>query len=126
MGKLLWIGLGGVLGAISRYLLSSYVQEASKSFNFPYGTLAVNVLGCAAIGVLSYLFEVKGAFSPELRVFLTTGILGAFTTFSSFSLETIALLRAQQFGLALANLAANNGLGLAAVWLGRSLAGLLG
>jgi CrcB protein len=122
MGKIVWIGVGGVVGAISRYLLGSYIQEVSKSAAFPFGTLAVNVLGCAAIGVLSYLFEVKGAFSPEARAFLTTGLLGAFTTFSSFSLETIALVRAQQFWLALANLAANNGLGLAAVWLGRSLA----
>ena len=121
MGKIVLIGLGGLVGAVLRYVIGAQAQEISKSVTFPYGTLFVNVLGCLVIGLLSYLVESRGALTANARILLMTGLLGAFTTFSSFSLETVNLLFARQFFPAMANLAANNMLGLAAVWAGRIL-----
>ena len=113
MGKIALIGLGGLVGAVLRYLIGAQVQEISKSVTFPYGTLFVNVLGCLILGLLSYLVESRGALTANARVLLMSGLLGAFTTFSSFSLETVNLFFARQFFQAMAN--------LAAVWAGRIL-----
>jgi CrcB protein len=121
LGRIALIGLGGLIGAILRYLIGAQIQEFSKSISFPYGTLAVNVLGCLLIGLLTYLTEYRGALSADTRAMLMSGLLGAFTTFSSFSLETINLLSAGEYLAAGGNLAANNGFGLLAVWVGRSL-----
>jgi CrcB protein len=122
MLNLLLVGLGGALGSMARYLLSSWAQNASKSLDFPYGTLTVNLLGCLAIGGLAQLAEARGIFTPEQRAFVFVGILGGFTTFSSFGNETLNLARASQTWNALANVGANVLFGLAAVWLGRLLA----
>lgn len=119
LGKIFLIGLGGLVGAILRYIIGAQAQDFSKSVTFPFGTLVVNVLGCLAIGFLSYLVETRGALTANTRILLMTGLLGAFTTFSSFSLETLNMLFARQYLPAFANLAANNLLGLAAVWVGR-------
>ena len=121
MANIFLIGIGGFIGAILRYTIGAQSQQLFKSVTFPFGTLVVNVLGCLAIGVLSYLVDTRGALSPGQRVMLMSGLLGAFTTFSSFSLETLNLMIAGQLSAALGNLAANNLLGLAAVWLGRAL-----
>ena len=121
MGRLVLISLGGLIGALMRYLIGAQVQEISKSVSFPFGTLAVNIIGCLLLGMLSYLSEFRGALSADLRAMLMSGLLGAFTTFSSFSLETINLVSAGQYLAAGGNIAANNGLGLLAVWLGRNL-----
>ena len=87
------VALGGAAGSIFRYLLSTWTQTLSKSIDFPYGTLAVNLLGCFVIGFLSQLAEERGALSSESRTFVFIGILGGFTTFSSFGNETINLFR---------------------------------
>ena len=88
----LLVFLGGGIGATARYGLQGVVYRVAGTA-FPYGTLAVNVLGSLLIGFLMALFEERFIVNPSLRLFLTIGILGGFTTFSSFSYETIAMLR---------------------------------
>lgn len=121
MQNLFIIGVGGFFGATLRYLLSGYVQGMSGSIEFPYGTLAVNVLGSFLIGLLTQLVETQGVFEPETRAFVFMGLLGALTTFSTFSIETTNLLMDGENLLAALNVGANLGLCLLAVWLGRVL-----
>ena len=125
MTNLLLVGLGGFIGSILRYLLSGYVQGSSRSVDFPFGTLAVNLIGCFVIGFLAQLAEGRGLFTSQARSFIFVGILGGFTTFSSFGNETINLARDSQFVNALANISANVILGLFAVWLGRTVSYLV-
>jgi CrcB protein len=115
------VGLGGFLGATGRYLVSGYVQGVSDSIDFPYGTLVVNLLGCFLIGLLAQLADTRGFFGPEFRSLVLIGILGALTTFSTFSIETLNLLSDGENVLAGLNVGANLGLCLLAVWLGRVL-----
>ena len=122
MGKLLLAGIGGFIGSTLRYAATGYVQQLSRSINFPYGTLAVNLIGCFIIGFLSQLVESRGIFTAESRTFVFIGILGGFTTFSAFGNETMNLWRDGQNTLALANVAAHLVLGLGSVWIGRALA----
>ncbi len=119
------IGTGGFIGSIFRYLLSGWVQQLSKSIQFPFGTLAVNIVGCALIGLLSHLADQRGVVSGETRAFLMVGILGGFTTFSAFGNETMNLLRDGELWLAGGNIVGHTVLGLAAVWVGYSTAYLL-
>ena len=125
MDKYLFVGTGGFVGAVLRYWLSSTVQQLSNSALFPVGTLVVNVLGCLVIGFLSELAEEHGLFTAEARAFVFIGILGGFTTFSTFSNETMNLLRNGQNTLAFGNAAGHLILGLGAVWAGRTLAYLI-
>ena len=125
MDKILLVGLGGALGSVLRYLVSGFVQNASNSISFPFGTLAVNVIGCFVIGVLSYLADVRGVLTPEMRALLVVGVLGGFTTFSSFGNETMALVRDGEMGYAFANVAASLIFGFGAVYLGRTLSSLV-
>ncbi len=113
MERLLYIAFGGAIGAVSRYLVSGWAQGLSSGV-FPWGTLAVNAIGSFLIGALSALFE-RQMVSQNLRLFLMIGTLGGFTTFSSFSQETINLFRDNQAPLALFNILLNNvvGIGLA-------------
>ena len=122
MGKVLLVGVGGFIGSILRYVLSGLVQQWTRSADFPYGTLAVNLTGCLIIGLLSQLAETRGIFTAEARVFVFIGLSGGFTTFSSFGNETMNLWRDGESFFALANLAAHLTFGLGAVWLGRVLA----
>jgi len=122
MSKLLVIGLGGFIGSVLRYLVSGYVQQISRSVQFPYGTLVVNVVGCFIIGFLSQLADARGVFSAEARAFVFIGILGGFTTFSTFGNETLNFLREEENFPALVNVGAHLLLGLGAVWLGRNVA----
>lgn len=122
---LLFVGVGGFAGAILRYVLSGYVQQAMRSATFPYGTLAVNVFGCFVIGLLSQLVESHGLFTADARALVLPGFLGGFTTFSSFGNETMNLFRGAQSQSAVVNVAANILLGLGAVWFGRSVAALI-
>ena len=117
-----YAALGGALGSVSRYLLGVWSQSLSKSIDFPFGTLTVNLLGCFVIGFLSHLAETRGVFTPETRAFVFIGILGGFTTFSSFGNDTINLLRDGETFNALANIGANVIVGLLLVWLGRTVA----
>jgi fluoride exporter len=120
--SVLFVALGGALGSVSRYLLGTWTQSLSKTIDFPYGTLTVNLIGCFIIGFLSQLAESRGVFTPESRAFAFIGILGGFTTFSSFGNDTINLLRDGETFNALANVGANVIVGLFLVWLGRSVA----
>ncbi len=120
---LLYVGLGGALGAMARHLLGGWVLHHTLQWRFPAGTFAVNVAGCLAVGVLAGLAERHALFSPSLRVFLFTGLLGGFTTYSAFGLETLYLLRRGETGVAAAYVVGSMVLGLAAVWLGWRLAG---
>ena len=90
--KLLVVGLGGFAGAILRYLVGGWVQGAF-SRPWPFGTFAVNIAGCFAIGLVWGLVENRDLFNPAIRLFILTGVLGGFTTFSTFSLETYNLVR---------------------------------
>lgn len=121
MVKVLLVGMGGFCGAVARYLLSGFVQQASGSVAFPFGTLTVNVVGCLCIGVLSELAESHGVLSVESRALIVVGVLGGFTTFSAFGNESLNLMRDGETLFALANVAGNVVLGLAAVWFGRLL-----
>jgi fluoride exporter len=122
VGKLFLAGCGGFIGSGLRYAVAVYVQQASRSIDFPYGTLAVNLIGCFTIGFLSQLAEARGVFTAESRTFLFIGVLGGFTTFSAFGNETMNLWREGQNALAMVNIAAQMVLGLGAVWVGRALA----
>jgi CrcB protein len=119
MYKLLLIGFGGLIGTLLRYSFSGIVQYWSKSISFPYGTLSVNILGCFIIGALSQLVESRGVLSPEIRSFVFIGILGAFTTYSTFGNETVNLMKDGENLLSLANIGLHLLLGLGAVGLGR-------
>lgn len=125
MTNLLLIGIGGFIGSILRYVVSGYAQQISKTIDFPYGTLIVNVLGCFIIGFLAQLGEDRGVFTVQSRLFVFTGFLGGFTTFSSFGNETLNLMRDSQMMNALANIGANVVLGVFAVWLGRTVSYLI-
>lgn len=125
MVNILLIGIGGFIGSVLRYLVSGYVQQISKGVGFPYGTLTVNVIGCFIIGFLAQLAETRGVFTTEWRLFVFVGLLGGFTTFSSFGNETFNLARDAQLAGALGNIGANVIIGLAAVWIGRAVSYLI-
>jgi CrcB protein len=121
MQKVLLIGLAGLAGTLFRYWLSGLVARHYGE-TFPWGTLVVNVVGCFLAGALYYLLEERFLVSPTLRSVLLIGLLGGFTTFSSFGLQTFTLLRDGEFALATLNVTLSNFLGLLMVWIGYSLA----
>ncbi len=112
---MLLVALGGALGAASRYLLGSGIAHLSGNAKFPLGTFAVNVLGCLCAGVLAGLAEKFGGFAEETRLFLFAGVLGGFTTFSAFGLETVILLRDGAIGIAAGYVVSSVLCGLAAL-----------
>ena len=114
------IAAGGALGSLLRYALQGWVQRLSEG-TFPIGTLAVNLLGCLAIGFLSALFAGPTLIREEYRIGLTVGILGGFTTFSTFGLETFSLAADNQWRYAAANVALSCAGGFVGVWLGYRL-----
>ncbi len=116
MMKLASIIAGGGLGALLRYVISGMTYKILGS-TFPWGTLIVNLMGSFLIGLL-WAFSERVIIPPHLRTFLFIGLLGAFTTFSTYSLETAHLLRDGEFSLAFWNLAFSNGLGLILVFVG--------
>jgi CrcB protein len=122
VGKFFLAGVGGFIGSVLRYGVSGFVQDFSRSINFPFGTLAVNLLGCLAIGFLSQLAESRGVFTAETRTLLFVGVLGGFTTFSAFSNETINLWRDGESLLATLNVTGHVVLCLGAVWISRAAA----
>jgi len=125
MRLILVVGLGGFVGAVARYLVGGWVQRLLPAA-FPYGTLAVNVIGSLLLGAVFELGTARGALDPQLRLMLGVGVLGAFTTFSTFSLETLNLVREGSVFLAGTNVATNLLLCLAAVWLGIVLVRVMG
>jgi CrcB protein len=118
MFKLFIIGCGGFVGAIARYGISGWVQNWSGE-RFPAGTLAVNVLGCFLLGALMALVHERQQVGDSMRAFVGVGLLGAFTTFSTFGHETVELLQDARWWLGGAYVAGNVVIGLAAVLLGR-------
>ena len=118
MTNILLVGLGGFIGSVARYKMGGWVLHLTVQQKFPFGTFAVNVAGCLIAGVLAGLIEKHGLFSAEARLFLFTGLLGGFTTFSAFGLETISLLRRGEPWIAAAYIGASVLLGVVAVWLG--------
>ena len=123
--KLSIIGAGGFTGAILRFVVSSWVQARSGSIVFPFGTLAVNMIGCLLIGFLTFLVETRSMFSMETRSFILIGLLGAFTTFSTFGNETLGLIRDSRLDLAVFNAGFQVIVGVGMVWLGRVIAAAL-
>jgi len=119
--QILFVGLGGCVGSIGRFLIGVWVQRGLRVTSFPIGTLTVNILGCFLIGILGGLSDLKGVLHPQMRLLLMVGVLGGFTTFSSFGYETMALLRDAEYGLALLNTGGSVILGCAAVFLGYRL-----
>ena len=124
MKQALIVGLGGFVGSIGRYKLGGVILHHSTSWRFPLSTFAVNVLGCFVIGALAALVEHRDFFSPETRLFLFTGVLGGFTTFSAFGYEGMFLLRRGEVGIAIAYAGLSVVCGFAAVWLAFKLFGL--
>jgi CrcB protein len=117
MKQMLIVGLGGFIGSIGRYKLGGVILQHTTSWRFPLSTFVVNVLGCFAIGALAALAEHRDLFSADTRLFLLTGLLGGFTTFSAFGYEGVYLLRRGDVGIALAYASLSVVCGLAAVWL---------
>jgi CrcB protein len=104
MGRFLLVCVGGAAGTAARYLVGGWAQRVLGA-GFPYGTLAVNLIGSFLISVVVYLGMDKGLFSADARLVLTTGVLGGFTTYSSFNFETLRLVQQGSAGLAAAYLA---------------------
>jgi fluoride exporter len=117
MELVLLVGSGGFLGSIARYLLSGWVQRLTQDSFFPYGTMSVNLIGCAVIGLLAGLADSRGILTPQSRAFLLVGILGGFTTFSSFSYDTTSLFNGGRTFAALLNVLVQVVVGLTATWL---------
>lgn len=123
MKILFLIGTGSFIGGISRYLISQFIQQKSLA-TFPFGTLGVNIIGCLLIGIVFGLAE-RGNFSPELRLFFATGLLGGFTTFSAFSNDTVALINTGQYNYALTYVLLSVVIGIVATFLGIVLTRLI-
>ena len=117
----LMVGAGGLLGAVLRYLISTWVQGAAGS-GFPYGTLAVNAAGCLVIGLVAGYAEARQPLSSHAQAFLVVGVLGGFTTFSAFGIDTVRLLRDGAYLAGAANVVLQVAVGLVAVVIGLRLA----
>lgn len=118
MTNLLLVGAGGFIGAAARYLLGGWLLHHTTVAKFPWSTFTVNVLGCLAIGILSAVAEKSGWFGPGARLFLITGLLGGFTTFSAFGFETFFLLRRGEWIVAALYAGASVTVCVGAVWAG--------
>ena len=123
MKAVLIVAAGGALGSVGRYLLSGWVLHQALHWRFPLGTFLVNVLGCLGVGVLAGLVAKHDLLTPELRLFLFTGIAGGFTTFSAFGLETFHLLRKGEVGIATAYVVLSVLVGMLLLWAGYSATG---
>jgi CrcB protein len=124
MKGLLLVALGGAVGSVARFRLSGLVLHHTIGWKFPAGTFAVNVIGCLIAGVLAGLAEKYDYFSADARLLLFTGLLGGFTTFSAFGLETMLLLKRGEWLVAGSNIVLSVIAGLAALWLGLGMAAL--
>jgi CrcB protein len=116
--QVMLVAVGGGFGSVCRFLLSGWVLHRTPNWNFPAGTFLVNVIGCLVIGVLSGLAVKHEMLTTDARVFLFTGIVGGFTTFSAFGLETFHLLKRGEAVIAGTYVALSIVIGLLALWLG--------
>ncbi|MDH5575013.1 MAG: fluoride efflux transporter CrcB [Nitrospirota bacterium] len=119
--QLLWVGVGGFLGSVGRFVVAGFFNRLSPALAFPIGTLAVNILGCFLIGLLHGLAESRNILGTDTRIFLFIGVLGGFTTYSTFGFESLALLRDGEFFKTSANILLHVIVGLSAVWIGDTL-----
>jgi len=126
MERWILVGLGGMIGTLLRYGTGGLIAKLKGGATFPVETLVINVAGCLAIGFLAVLSETRGIFDPSARGFLFVGLLGGFTTFSTFGYETFHLFREGQLAAGLTSIALQIVLGLGAVWGGAVLARLVG
>ena len=122
--KILLIAAGGGVGSVLRYAIAGWSQKWAGG-SFPLGTLIVNVIGCFLIGCLSAAFDRPTIIREEYRIAILVGVLGGFTTFSTFALETLKLTNDRQFVAAASNIFASVGVALVAVWFGYRLVGRL-
>ena len=118
MTNILLVGIGGFIGSVARYKLGGWLLHLTAQEKFPYSTFAINIIGCLIVGVLAALAEKHELFGPGARLFLFTGLLGGFTTFSAFGLETMFLLRRGEPWIAALYVVASVVLGLVAVLIG--------
>lgn len=123
MLQLIYIGLGGFIGAVSRFLVSRYLNNLLPTF--PLGTLTVNIVGSFILGFIVYSVSFGKSISPDMRDFITIGILGGFTTMSAFAYESFRLMELNQLMLFALNIALNIILCLGAVYAGKELAVLI-
>ncbi|MBI1175958.1 fluoride efflux transporter CrcB [bacterium] len=124
MKDLAWIALAGAVGTVSRYAVAGWAQKLGGA-KFPWGTLAVNMIGCFLFGLIFALAEERFVLSSRVRIIFLTGFMGAFTTFSTFGFETAGMVRDGQWISALTNLAVQNVGGIICVLLGFALARIL-
>lgn len=123
MKSLLLVALGGALGSVARYRLGMWVVAQGPDWKFPAGTFVVNVIGCLVAGIAAGLAERYHLFSADARLFLFVGILGGFTTFSAFGLETVFLLRRGDVWTAALNVLGSVVCGLFVLWAALRLTG---
>ena len=123
MRELLMVGVGGFVGSALRYKVHTLFTTNLSGAQFPWSTFTVNILGCFLVGLLGALFERSEISNPQMRLLLVTGLLGGFTTFSAFGLETMILIRSGNPLFAIINVAASLVVGLLAVWAGLRLGG---
>lgn len=112
--NLLIVGCGGFIGAVLRFTLSDYIHNMLDN-RFPYGTFAVNIIGSFLLGFMMYMIQTKGYFTPETRTFITIGLLGAFTTYSTFAFESYQLIIGQRYLAATVNITIQLFIGLVAI-----------
>lgn len=121
MKSILIVALGGAIGSVFRYLLSGWTLHHTLNWRFPIGTFATNIMGCLLVGVLTGIVVKQHLLSPDVRLFLFTGLAGGFTTFSAFGLETFYLLRRDEVLIAGSYVVSSVVIGLIVMWFGFSL-----
>lgn len=116
MKSVLLVAIGGAIGSVARFKVSSWILHQTVTWKFPLGTFIVNVIGCCVMGLLAGLIVKNEFFSADVRIFLLTGIIGGFTTFSAFGLETFYLLQRNEVGIAFTYVVLSVVCGLLALW----------
>lgn len=119
MLQIIWIGLGGFVGAVLRYFVSGFVHWISRAGYFPVGTMTVNIIGCFFIGLLSVLVDGQNVMDPQIRAFIFVGFLGAFTTYSTFGNDSLNLFETGNSMGVIVNVGLHLILGIGAVWGGK-------
>ncbi|ADN35460.1 CrcB protein [Methanolacinia petrolearia DSM 11571] len=117
----LLVAVGGAIGALARYIIGGWFQSGNSTF--PVGTMSVNIIGSFLLGFIMYFSEYTGVFSDETRIFITIGVLGAFTTMSTFSYESFRMLEHNEFIKLSVNILGTVLLTLCGIYLGKIMAG---
>jgi CrcB protein len=125
LGQLLLVGCGGFIGSSLRYALGGFVQRQFPDSDFPFGTISVNLRGCLVFGYLAGAAEQRQLLDAGMRLFLLVGILGGFTTFSTFSYENVVLMQDAEYFKMLANVVIQVVIGFSAAWAGLAAARMI-